>query len=50
MSNIIDIKGASNVALIKRFFPNVTMAEMKALTPADREELGSLIRVELAKA
>lgn len=42
----------SNVSAIKRFFEldggrQVTMAEMKALTKEDREELGELARIEL---
>lgn len=37
----------SNVALIKTFFENVTMAEMKELTVEDRQELGDLIAAKL---
>jgi hypothetical protein len=43
----------SNVTLIKKFFEQggrkVEMAEMKALTAEDREELGRLAREALAK-
>lgn len=39
----------TNVAAIKMFFGNVTMAEMKALSAEDRAELGTLARAELAK-
>jgi len=43
----------SNVTLIKKFFElggrKVEMAEMKALSADDREELGKLARVELQK-
>lgn len=39
----------SNVEAIKKFFANVTMAEMKALTSADRQELGDMIREFYAK-
>ena len=45
------LKGASNVVCIKKFFDNppVTMAEMKALTKEEREEIGKLARIELIK-
>ena len=43
----------SNVTLIKKFFElggrKVEMAEMKALTADDREELGKMAREALAK-
>lgn len=45
----------SNVAAIRKFFAEgengrkVEMAELKALTPKEREELGKLAKVELAK-
>lgn len=44
----------SNVAAIKMFFESnggrkVEMSEMKALTAADREELGVLAREQLAR-
>jgi hypothetical protein len=43
----------SNVTLIKKFFElggrKVEMAEMKALSADDREELGKLAREALAK-
>lgn len=43
----------SNVTLIKKYFEmggrKVEMAEMKALTAEDREELGKLAREALAK-
>ena len=37
-------KNPSNVTLIKKFFNNVTMGEMKALTPEERAEIGNMIR------
>ena len=43
----------SNVTLIKKYFElggrKVEMAEMKALTAEDREELGKMAREALAK-
>ena len=43
----------SNVTLIKKFFElggrKVEMAEMKALTAEDREELGKLARIALGQ-
>ena len=43
----------SNVTLIKKYFElggrKIDMAEMKALTAEDREELGKLAREALAK-
>lgn len=34
----------SNVEAIKKFFTNVTMAELKALSVTERQELGDMIR------
>ena len=37
-------KSPSNVTLIKKFFDNVTMSEMKALSSEERAVIGDMIR------
>lgn len=45
----MDNNEISKVKAIRDFFGNVTMDEMKALTAADREELGSACAHALGK-
>jgi hypothetical protein len=50
----MDVTNMSNVVAIKRFFElnggkKVNIIEIQQLTSADKQELGELARVELAK-
>ncbi len=39
----------SNVAAIRKYFPDADLQELKKLSAKDREELGALARAELEK-